>query len=459
MTHFVISGLIAWSFLGFKGPVAWPRNVLGDETNVARAPTLLFVAVIWMALVSISVLIHELGHAVAAARFGARPSVHLVGIAGLTRGQGVEQLEWWQDVLFTLAGPAASLALGVSAGAVVITGGAALPDSLRYFGTGIAQANLAWALLNVLPIGALDGGRLTTVLLTRMLGRPGFLIAQLSALGLAGLVLLWWVLSRQPFFAVLAALMVIRTFGNIGAYQRGELPRGHAAHPLLAVVERAEALYRERKLSEAELIASGVVEAEGTPPLLRSRVHMLLGWIALKGGSGRRALDHFSQVQGLDVPPHALAAGFSLVGDEPRAIPLWARAAQAMSDEVVLHEYAGALIRGGREAEARAIPRVKMARAFSAAERVHYVRKEFEAAAKAAEAAFREEADPLLAYTSACAWAQANRTDEALRLLSLAAQSGYRNAAEAKADPDLKSLRGKPEFDGWLASLGQSAAS
>ena len=202
-----------------------------------------------------------------------------------------------------------------------------------------------------------------------------------------------------------------------------------------------------------------MVEAEGTPPLLRSRAHMLLGWISLKGGSGRRALDHFSQVQGLDVPPHALAAGFSLVGDELRAIPLWARAAQAMNDGVVLHEYAGALIRGGREQEARATPGVKMARAFSAAERVHYLRKEFEAAAKAAEAAFREEADPMLAYTSACAWAQANRTDEALRLLSLAAQSGYRNAAEARTDPDLKSLRGKPEFDGWLASLSQSASS
>jgi hypothetical protein len=130
-----------------------------------------------------------------------------------------------------------------------------------------------------------------------------------------------------------------------------------------------------------------------------------------------------------------------------------------MGDPVVLHEYAGALIRGGREAEARALPGVRMARAFSAAERVHYVRKEFEQAAKAAEAAFHEEPDPTLAYTSACAWAQAGHTEDALRLLDLAAKNGYRNATEARTDPDLKSLRGKPEFDGWLASLGQSAPS
>ena len=97
-----------------------------------------------------------------------------------------------------------------------------------------------------------------------------------------------------------------------------------------------------------------------------------------------------------------------------------------------------------------------MARAFSMAERVHYVRQDFTKAAQAAEAAFHEEPHASLAYTAACDWAQANRPDEALRLLTLAAQNGYRNAAEARTDPDLKSLRGKPEFDGWLASLGHS---
>lgn len=459
VTHLVISALISWSFVGFKGPTAWPRQVLDNESHPLHTPTLILVAVCWMLLVSLSVLVHELGHATVARMFGAKPTIHLVGLGGLTRAEGVEQLEWWKDVLFTLAGPAAGLALGVCAGLLYLGGGSALPEPVRYFAMGLFKVNLAWTVLNLLPISTLDGGRITTVVLTQVMGRPGFLIAQLIALALAAVVLLLAVASKQPFLAVLVALMVMRTFANIGAFQRGELPQGHAAHPLTAVVERAEALYRERKLTEAELIASGVIEAADAPPLLRSRAHVLLGWIALKEGNGRRALDHFSQVQGLQVPPHALAAGFSLVGDETRAIPLWAQAAQAMGDEVVRHEYAGALIRGGREQEARAIPGVRMARAFAAAERVHYVRKEFEQAARAAEAAFHEEPLANLAYTAACAWAQANRPEDALRLLALAAQNGYLNAAEARTDPDLKPLRGKPEFEGWLASLGQSAPS
>ena len=64
---------------------------------------------------------------------------------------------------------------------------------------------------------------------------------------------------------------------------------------------------------------------------------------------------------------------------------------------------------------------------------------------------------PEFAYTAACAWAQANRPEDALRLLTLAAQNGYRDAAEARTDPDLRSLRGKPEFEGWLATLTHSA--
>ena len=458
-THLVISALISWSFAGYKGTTAWPRSILSNDAHPFHGATLVIVIACWMALVSLSVLVHELGHAVVARMFGAKPTIHLVGLGGLTRAEGVEQLEWWQDLLFTLAGPAAGLALGVGGGLVVLVGGSVLPEPILYFARGLFIANLGWTVLNLLPISTLDGGRITTVVLTRVLGRSGFLVAQLIALGLAALVLLWAVATRQPYLAVLVALMVMRTFANLGAYQRGELPVGHAAHPLTAVLERAEALYRERKLTEAQLIAGGVVEAADTPALLRSRAHVLLGWIALKEGQGRRALDHFAQVQGLTVPPQALAAGFSLIGDETRAIPFWAQAAQTPADAVVLHEYAGALIRAGREQDARQLPGVSIARAFCAAERVHYVRREFEQAAKASEAAFHEEPDPTLAYTAACGWAQAGRPEEALRLLALAAKSGYRNATEARTDPDLKSLRGKPEFDGWLASLSQSAPS
>ena len=450
-THVLISVFIATSFLGWKtAPAGWPREALLNTSHPQHLQTMIIATLLWAGLVTLSVLVHEFGHALAMRAFGGQPQVHLVGLGGRTMMERTVQLEWWQELLITLAGPAAGLALGIGAGVFALVGGGVV----KYFGTGLFFANLSWTILNLLPITGLDGGVITTLVLTRFFGRTGFFLAQLVALGLAALVLVWAITTGQPLLAVLVGFMVVRTFANITAWRRGDDVTGTAPHPLQQVIERAEALYRERRLTEAQFIAQGMVEAEPTPPLLRSRAHLLLGWIALKEGNGRRALDHFAQVQGLEVPPHALAAGFSLIGDEVRAIPFWAKASQAMpGDAVVLHEWAGALIRGGHEQTAREIPGVDLVRAFSAAERVHYVRKEFEAAARAAEAAFHERPHATLAYTAACAWAQAGRLDDAMRLLTLAAQSGYRDASEAESDPDLRPLRQRADFVSWLNGL------
>ncbi len=458
-SHLLISGFIAYSFVGTPSATSWPRDILADADHPQRAVTLGLVTVGWMLLVSLSVFAHELGHAVAARVFGLKPSIHFVGLGGVTQAQGLPELEWWRQALVTLAGPGAGLLFGVVAGAIALLGGDGLADPVRYFAKGIFMANMWWTVLNLLPISALDGGNLTQLVLTRMLGRPGFLVAQLVALALAAGLLLFAFLVRQPFLGVVVLMLSARTIYNVSAYFRGELPVGSVAHPLTVVIERAEALYRERKLQEAAMLAQGLVEAEATPPMLRSRAHVLLGWVALKQSNGRRALDHYSQVQGFEVPVHALAAAFSLIGDEARAIPLWAQAAHATPEDTILHEYAGALIRGGREAEARALPRVRMALAFSAAERVHYVRKQYDAAATVAEAAFREEPTAQHAYTAACAFALAGKPDDALRLLHLAAQNGYADLDEAERDADLRSLRTRADFAAWLASLKQTPAS
>lgn len=459
-SHLIISGFIAYSFVGAPFvKTAWPYQIINDANHPNRAMTLALVTVGWMILVSLSVFAHELGHAIVARLFGLEPSIHFVGLGGATMAQGKTELEWWQQSLITLAGPGAGLLFGVVAGALALVGGDSLPDSVRYFATGIFMANMWWTVLNLLPISALDGGDLTQLVLTRVLGRPGFLVAQFVAIALSFAILMLAFFTRQPFLGVVVLLFSARTVFNISAYFRGELPVGKVAHPLTPVIERAEALYRERKLDEAKRMATHLIDADATPPMLRSRAHVLLGWISLKEGNGRRALDHFSQVQGLTIPAQAAAAAFSLIGDEHRAIPLWAQAYAETPDTLVLHEYAGALLRGGREADARALPGVNLARAWLAAERVHYVRKDFDAAAAAAEAAFREEPTAENAYTAGCAYALAGKHDEALRLLQLASQNGYSDADGAERDADLRSLRSRADFQTWLASLNRSQAS
>ncbi|MFO0596779.1 MAG: peptidase M50 [Myxococcaceae bacterium] len=449
LSHVLICGFLAWTFLGWKVS-GWPNDVLSVPQHPLHGRTVVLVTATWTFFLSLSMLVHELGHALALRVFGHKAEVQLVGLGGRPLPGQADGLEWWQELLMLLAGPGATLALAIAAGLVALI---ATPEPLRYFARGLFFGNLTWTVLNLLPVTGLDGGGLSTVVLSRLFGRPGFMLAQGLAVAFAGLLLVWALLSGQPLLAVLVVFMVARTLVMVLAFQRGELQR-LAPHPLNEVIERAEALYREKKLQEARVIALGVLEAAQTPALLRSRAHVLLGWIALKEGNGRQALDHFSQVQGLEVPLHALAAGFSLVGDELRAIPLWARASQAMPNDVLLkHEWAGALIRGGHEATARQIPGLELKRAFSAAERVLYVRKDFEHAARVAEDGFKAVPDPELAYTAACDWARAGKIEEAMRLLTLASQSGYRDADGAETDPDLRDLRHRPEFAAWLNGL------
>jgi Flp pilus assembly protein TadD len=185
----------------------------------------------------------------------------------------------------------------------------------------------------------------------------------------------------------------------------------------------------------------------------------MLGWVALKEGQGRPALDHFSQVQGLPVEPHAVAAAFSLVGDDARAVEWWKQAWQASADRTVLHEYAGSLIRAGKAAQALQLPEVDPAAAYSCAERALFIRGAYSEAAAMGEAALAHVPSPSVAYDAACAFARAHNTADAVRLLHRARELGFRDAAYAASDEDLASLHGHPAFDAWLADLRRSAPS
>ena len=115
---------------------------------------------IWLVVVTVSVIVHELGHALLARRFGAAVSMELWALGGLTSWQAGAQP-------ITASRRAAIAAAGSGLGFLV--GGAAFglwklagPD------TGIISlalgwtvwVNLGWGLINWLPIRVLDGGHI-----------------------------------------------------------------------------------------------------------------------------------------------------------------------------------------------------------------------------------------------------------------------------------------------------------
>ncbi len=456
-SHVVISGLLAWSFAQSPTGTGWPADVLANASHPSYRATFALVIVLGMLIISSAVLVQELGRALASRAFGYNAIIRLGGMGASTHpvanAEGhLEPMPWHHELLILLAGPFAGMVLGLFAGICLLVSNAVgqLPAGVEYTLKGVSFANLFWSLLNLVPVAPLNGGAVARVLFMRVFGRVGFLLAQILTLLVAS-VAVAFVAPRAPVLALLFSLYSFRAIWQINAYRRGEAPVGAAAHPASALLTEAEALAASGKLPEADRVASAVLQANA-PAALTARAHAVLGWVQVKRGNGREALAHFALADSQVLPPHAVAAAHSLAGDEASALPLWERAA-AGGDAVIRHEYAGALIRAGRELEARRLPDLRLALAFAAAERVHFLRGEYAQAAAMAEASFREEPSATAAYDAACAWALSNEPVAAMRCLTLAAQNGFKDADAVRTDPDLRSLRGTSEFEAWVASL------
>src|SRR5436309_4967186 len=61
---------------------------------------------VWLVAETFGILLHELGHAVAARRFGAQPVIELYTMGGLTSWSWARTPRWTHSVVCSLAGPA-----------------------------------------------------------------------------------------------------------------------------------------------------------------------------------------------------------------------------------------------------------------------------------------------------------------------------------------------------------------
>lgn len=463
-THLLFSALLAYTFMPRPGtpleyPRSWPYLHLLDPADPLHGRTVLLYVLSWMFIVFLSALVHELGHALAGRMFGYQPSIALVWLGGHTRTNAPGPIPWHKMVVVTAAGPFAGLMLGVAAYALKLFGGID-SEVLRFLLTWFFWANLVWAIFNLLPVPPLDGGHIVSTLATRFLGRAGFLGAQGLAVVVSTALVAFAIAQKAPILGILFGMYGFQALRLMRATWRGELKvtADVPPEPLMQELQQARTELAAGQLDEARRRGQALLESEELTPELASRSHHLLGWVALKNGQGRAALDHFSQVQRQPVETHALAAAFSLIGDEHRALTLWELAWQETHDRTVLHEYAGSLIRAERVQAALRLPGVDPESAFDCAQRTLFIRGAYSEAARTAEAGLGHVPSERLAYDAACAYARARHRDDAMRLLRRATELGFQNAAYAASDEDLASLHGYPDFEHWLAELQKSAS-
>jgi stage IV sporulation protein FB len=136
--------------------------IIGGAIN-ANSPEALLRLGLFLLAGFISILVHELGHALTARKFGARSEIVLQAFGGYAAYSGV-RLTRPQSFAVTAAGPLVQIVLGLAVMQVLPH----LPDmnpNMIYFIKILMLVSLVWAILNLLPVLPLDGGQMLNAIL------------------------------------------------------------------------------------------------------------------------------------------------------------------------------------------------------------------------------------------------------------------------------------------------------
>jgi Zn-dependent protease len=427
----------------------------------------LWVVFAWVGIVFVSVLVHELGHALTYRALGQRSAIVLHGFGGFTvaTGGGRRVLTKPKSVFVSVSGAFAQL-LFLGLPAWLLYRSDWYSDTLFTWAVNGADGfswapivyytqfvSIWWAVFNLLPIRPLDGGHVAETLLgfetacKLSIGAAivaGFITFRSGQFGLFGLI----------FFGIFAYMNYrdLRNGQSTGAFDveapaaaaakgpRSKRSRRRRGSPDLQVVRPTDAmpdLTPRVPLAEAETRAWNALRSgdggraasimrqagDGGNPFLRAGIALLTGPVEMADDLFEAA--YRSEPGG---PPNLVPA--TLLADAGRAVPVAARLVAAG--------------RGGIEA------------ASGLQTHLHYAER-FTAGAEVGEQVFAAgpQSPAQTAFEVACSWARAGSPDEALRWVEAAVDAGFRAPGVLDGEPDLASVRTLP---GWPAVRSRLSA-
>ena len=182
-------------------------------------------ALIWIPILFLSVLLHELAHAGMFGLFGYGPSeIVLRGMGGVTYNR--QRGKAWQDMLISLAGPLSSFALMFLCSWIYFNVPAARQDRmLAVFLPYMMWANKFWGLFNLIPVAPLDGGHAVREFFNIFLrDRTSFVVYVWIAMIVGGLIVLWFIRARSFFLALYIGWFVYMAFQQWQHFRRYGTP-------------------------------------------------------------------------------------------------------------------------------------------------------------------------------------------------------------------------------------------
>lgn len=182
-------------------------------------------ALLWIPVIFVSVLIHELAHAgmIGVLGFGSSQII-LGGMGGVTINQ--RRARPWQDLLISLAGPMSSFALMFLSYWALYNLEIARRDRMLVALLPIlGWANGAWGIFNLIPVPPLDGGHATRDFFRMFLSeRNAFVIAIWIAMIVGGAVAVYFVYRRSFFVGLYVGWFVYMAWQQWQYFRQHGIP-------------------------------------------------------------------------------------------------------------------------------------------------------------------------------------------------------------------------------------------
>lgn len=198
-----------------------------------------FVLVAWIVATFVSVLVHELGHALTMRAFGFSPWITLYGLGGMAsynpsqtnRGRGQGTLA---QVLISLAGPATEIGVAVLVALALQLAGQPVrldwrfpfvkmgdigPAFTTYFLLFFFFVSVVWGLINLLPVYPLDGGQIAREVFLRINRQDGIRQSLTLSFVTAGTVAIIGLLRMNDYFlAMMFGYLAYSSYATWSAY-------------------------------------------------------------------------------------------------------------------------------------------------------------------------------------------------------------------------------------------------
>lgn len=198
---------------------------------------------VWAVTVLVSILVHEMGHALAFRYFGQGAHIVIYHFGGLAIpdawGRHV-RLRPIQQLLVSAAGPAAQLALAVAVIALLKVGGWRVPFPIESVGQSLGlysgrpfhlpflsaffaflmYVNVFWPILNLLPVPPLDGGQIVREGLLAMGVADAHRIAGMIGVATGALVAYWAYMNNEPFLGIMFAMLAASCWQSLSSSTR-----------------------------------------------------------------------------------------------------------------------------------------------------------------------------------------------------------------------------------------------